>query len=202
MKIANKQLLNRIVAFVTTIIATIAFIQTPITVYSQETLISNSSIKLALGLGSAQMTPRDAQGFVFSAGWQANYGAKNKLRINPNLSYGKFESAYNFLPKKNSTITSTSIDFTVHYDALRYRSFSLVTSLGNFITKYRVIVQSDSIDSTTLSIGLKPSIGIRFVPKNSSIALEYKPITLYFGTQNVFYVTSTINLDIKIAKCK
>ena len=104
-----------------------------------------------------------------------------------------------------------SLGLNLHYDLIKYKSVSIVTTVGPFINYSRgFFYNSYNIEDTNNRIncfrlfylGGNASIGIRVNPKNSRLAYEIRPIDLQFSIVNDDYILiySMIGIDFKLNK--
>jgi len=78
-------------------------------------------------------------GLIYSVGFQREFGKENRWRYNPNLIIGGFLPILVFdVPDVFYRITNLS--FNVQHDLLRYKSLSLVVSLGTFFNFSRGLI--------------------------------------------------------------
>lgn len=58
--------------------------------YAQEIEFEKSSIRTGVGVGINEGKREIGMGLIYSIGWQKSFGTKNKLRMNPNMTFGGF----------------------------------------------------------------------------------------------------------------
>ncbi len=164
--------------------------------------------RYSLGLGIHEGGSEIGLGFIGSFGISKSIGKKKKSRINTNLSLGRFSDLF-ITDVPSQKYLYTSLGFTYHFDLLRYRAFSIVTSVGGqfCLTKGRVEAfwSKEGIHYPAYNFAhpyLMASIsgGLRIAPKSSRVAFEISPFNIYIGTSSSYMGTFRINLDYKINK--
>ena len=178
---------------------------------AQETELNETSIRTGFGIGIDDGIFSSGFGYVYSFGWQNSFGKKNKLRLNPNFSLGKLSSSGTLGIIYQYEYTMNSLGLNLHYDLIKYRSVSIVTTVGSFINYSRgFFYNSYNIEDTNNRIncfrlfylGENASIGIRVNPKKSRLAYELRPINLQLSIGNDDYILiySMIAIDFKLNK--
>ena len=178
---------------------------------AQETELNETSIRTGFGIGSHDGIIFSEFGYIYSFGWQNSFGKKNKLRLNPNFLLGKFSSfgTLDIMHKYKYTIYSLGLN--LHYDLIKYKSVSIVTTVGSFINYsrgffynyYNLEDTNNRINYFRLfDLGGNASIGIRVNPKNSRLAYELRPIDLQLSIGNEDFILgySMIGIDFKLNK--
>lgn len=183
------------------------FLTTYSNTYSQETEFKRSSIKTGLGLATNLGKKEVGSGFAYSFGWQKSYGKNNKLRINPCLVMGEF---YPYLVKDlpDMFYRTTNLEMNVHYDLIRYKSVSLVTSCGIFLGYSRGLIGTGGYGPPATQskyffnyyIGGNFSVGFRIDPPKSKIAYEIRPMNFNIGSNNFAMFSVMFGIDFKFKK--
>ena len=175
--------------------------------YSQELEFTRNSIRTGIGIGYNEGKRETGIGLIYSIGLQKSYGNQNRLRLNPNLIIG------GFLPLMTDTRDQfyriTSLGMNLHYDALKLKSFSLVTSGGVLMNYSRGLLgtggyhQENIVNSeyfNTFYMGGSASIGVRMNPPTSKLAFELRPLNLQFGNNGFVLGYMMLGIDFKIKK--
>ncbi len=175
---------------------------------AQETEFKRTSIRTGIGVGFNEGKRETGMGLIYSIGWQKSYGKKSKFRINPNLIIGGF-LPIGITDTRDQFYRITSIGANIHYDLIKYKAFSLVTTGGGFINYSRGLLgtggspeanNNNSEYFNSFYFGGSASIGIRINPKKSKLAYEFRPINIQFG--NDFFMLGYVmfGIDIKLKK--
>lgn len=177
-------------------------------VYSQETEYKKSSIRTGIGIGINEGSREIGMGLIYSIGWQKSVGEKNKLRINPNMTIGGFlPIAITYTRDQFYRITSLGIN--IHYDLIRYKAVSIVTTGGGFINYSRGLLGTggwpDANNNTSeyfysLYYGGNASVGLRIDPKQSKLAYEVRPINIHLGNNGFILGYLMFGIDFKLKK--
>ena len=103
---------------------------------AQETEFKRTSIRTGIGIGFNEGKRETGMGLIYSIGWQKSFGRKNKLRLNPNLIIGGF-LPIGITDTRDQFYRITSLGLNLHYDLIKYKSISIVTTGGGFINYSR-----------------------------------------------------------------
>ena len=175
-------------------------------IYSQEIEFKKSSIRTGIGIGMNEGQREIGMGFIYSIGWQKSFGEKNKLRINPNMLFG------GFLPiaitdTRDQFYRITSLGLNSHYDLIKYKAVSIVTTGGGFINYSRGLLGTGGWPEAnsseyfhSLYFGANASIGLRIAPKKSKVAYEIRPINIHFGNKEFMLGYLMFGIDFKLKK--
>jgi hypothetical protein len=177
-------------------------------VYSQENDFKKTSVKTGIGIGINAGLRETGMGLVYSVGWQKSVGEKNKLRINPNLTLGGF-LPLGITDTRDQFYRMTTSGFNVHYDLIRYKAVSIVTTGGGFVNFSRGLLgtggwpeennhSSDYFYS--LYFGGNASVGLRIAPQKSKLAYELRPFNIYVGNKGYLYSYIMFGVDFKLKK--
>ena len=177
---------------------------------AQETEFKRTSIRTGIGIGYNEGKRETGMGLIYSIGWQKSFGKKNKLRLNPNLIIGIF-LPNGFTDTRFQFYRITSLCMNLHYDLIKYKSISIVTTGGGFLNYSRgprgllgtggwSEANNNSLEYfTSLYFGGNFSYGIRINPKNSRLAYEFRPINVQLGNDDYFILFYLMfGIDIKI----
>jgi hypothetical protein len=172
---------------------------------SQEVL-DKTSIRTAIGIGINEGLKETGNGLLYSVGWQKRYGAKSKLRMNPNLMIGSFS------PKLISDVRDqyyriTTLDMNAHYDIVRVDAFSIVASVGGGINYSRGLLGTGGMTyhdrsgyfNTIYFVG-NASLGFRIAPKAKKVAYVIRPINLQVGNKGFVLGYFSFGLDFKLQR--
>ena len=177
-------------------------------VYSQEIEYKKSSIRTGIGIGINEGRREIGNGLVYTIGWQKSVGEKNKLRINPNMIFG------GFLPiavtdTRDQFYRISSLGLNIHYDLIKYKTISIVTTCGGFINYSRGLLgtggwpeanNNNSEYFYSLYFGGNASIGLRIDPKHSKLAYEIRPINIHLGNKGFILDYLMFGIDFKLRK--
>ncbi|WP_139960012.1 hypothetical protein [Flavicella sediminum] len=177
---------------------------------AQATEFKRTSLKTGIGVGFNQGNKESGIALLYSLGWQKSFGDKNKLRLNPNLLIGNFTS-FGFTDTRSQYYRLSSLGVNIHYDLIKYKSISLVTTVGGFLNYSRGILGPDigewpetnnnnSEFFNSIYFGGNFSIGIRINPKNRKFAYEFRPINVQLGNDSFELMYLMVGLDIKLRK--
>lgn len=177
-----------------------------INIYSQDTKFKHTSIRTGVGIGINEGRRETGTGLIYSIGWQKSYGKKEKIRINPNMIFGGF-IPIGITDTRDQYYKVTSLGLNTHYDIIKYKALSVVTTGGVFINYSRGLLgtggwpeannnQSEYFNS--LYYGGNISLGLRINPKNSKLAYEVRPIDMQFGNDYFLLAYLMFGIDIKI----
>jgi hypothetical protein len=175
---------------------------------AQETEFKRASIRTGIGIGFNEGKRETGMGLIYSIGWQKSYGKKNKLRINPNLIIGGF-LPIGITDTRDQFYRITSLGTNIHYDLIKYKAFSFVTTGGIFINYSRGLLgtggwteanNNSSEYFNSFYFGGNASLGIRINPKNSRLAYEFRPINIQFGNNYFMLGYLMFGIDIKLKK--
>jgi len=192
----------------TMLIALVILLMAENNIYSQEIEFRRSSIRAGIGIGINEGQEEIGNGLVYSIGWQKSFGEKNKVRINPNMTFG------GFLPiaitdTRDQYYRITSLGINIHYDLIKYKAASIVTTGGGFINYSRGLLgtggwpeanNNSSEYFYSLYFGGNASIGLRIDPKNSKLAYEIRPINIHLGNRGFMLGYIMFGIDFKIKK--
>ncbi len=165
-------------------------------IYSQEFEFKKSSIRTGIGFGINEGQREVGMGLIYSFGWQKSYGNKNEIRLNPNMIFGGF-SSHGITDTRHQFYRITSLGLNIHYDLIKYKAVSIVTTGGGFINYSRGLLgtggwpeanNNSSEYFYSLYFGGNASFGLRIDPKKSKLAYEIRPINIHFGNKGFMLV--------------
>lgn len=168
--------------------------------YSQDVDVpkfSQNSIRTGLGIGINGGLDETGFGLVYSIGWQKSYGKKNKLRLNPNLLFGGFTDI-GITDISDQYVRISSLGFNAHYDLIKYKSVSIVTTAGVFLNYSKGLIGSAYF--SRLYYGGSASIALRINPKKSRVAYEWRHISVQGGNKDFFLAYFMLGIDVKLKK--
>ena len=161
-------------------------------------------MRTTLGLGFNGGWSEVGTGYIFSIGREKSTGKNRRLRINPQLTLGEFRPfAVSDVPEQFFRITM--LELNAHYDFIRIRSFSLVTSAGVFADYTRGLAAAFATEHSytraryfyRFYTGGQISVAFRIAPSHGKWAFEWRPFTLYAGTGDFLLATMTIGMDFR-----
>lgn len=104
--------------------------------HSQETGFKRTSLKTGIGLAFNNGLRETGMGLIYSIGWQKSYGKKSKLRLNPNMIIGAF-LPIGITDTRDQFYRITSLGLNLHYDLIKHKAISIVTTGGGFVNYSR-----------------------------------------------------------------
>jgi hypothetical protein len=164
--------------------------------------------RYGLGFSYHEGAGETGLGVVGSFGILKSLGEKKKSRINSNVSLGRFSDLF-MLHTPEQKYAYLALDFVCHFDLLRYKAFSLVTSAGGYLSVTSGKVEDYYNEDGRLYSGrrfthgyLMASIsgGLRIAPKKSKIAFEITPFKIFLGTSYSYMGQIQLSVDYKIYK--
>lgn len=176
--------------------------------YSQEIEFKKSSIKTGTGIGLNEGRREIGNGLIYSIGWQKSFGEKNKIRINPNMIFGGF-LPIGITDTRDQFYRLTSLGLNIHYDLIRYKAVSIITTVGGFVNYSRGLLGTGGWPDANhnnseyfyyLYFGGNVSAGLRIDPKNSMLAYEIRPLNIHIGNQGFILGYLMFNIDFKLKK--
>ncbi|MBX7204822.1 MAG: hypothetical protein K1X81_05325 [Bacteroidia bacterium] len=147
-------------------------------------------------------------GLIYSIGWQKSFGKKNKLRVNPYMMTGGFWP-FGISDTRDQFYRITTLGLNFHYDLIKYKALSLVTTVGAFGNYSRGLLgtggwpeanhnQSEYFHS--IYFGNNMSLGLGINPGKSRFALELRPINIHLGTNHFILGYLMLGVNIKLTK--
>lgn len=177
-------------------------------VNAQENKFKKSSIRTGMGFGLNSGKREVGFGLVYALGWQKSVGERDRVRINPNLTSGGF-MPYIVSGTRDQFYTITSLEFNIHYDLIKYKAISLVTSGGVFGNYSRGLLGTGGSDDAynnrseylrAFYYGGSVSFGLRIDQKSSKIASEIRPFNIHFGSDYFYMYYLMFCLEFKLRK--
>ena len=190
------------------LICLIIFLSAINDVFSQENEFRKSSIRTGIGIGINEGQSELGNGLVYSIGWQKSLGRKEKIRINPNMTFGGF-LPIGITDTRDQFYRISSLGLNIHYDLLRYKAVSIVTTGGGFINYSRGLLgtggwpeanNNSSEYFYSLYFGGNVSIGLRINPEKSKLAYEIRPVSIHFGNKGFMSGYLMFGVDFKLKK--
>jgi hypothetical protein len=190
------------------LIALIVLLITVQNLYAQDIEFKKSTIKMGIGIGMNEGKREIGYGLVYTIGWQKSIGTKNKVRINPNITFGGFLPIV-ITDTRDQFYRISSLGLNIHYDLIKYKAVSLVTSGGGFVNYSRGLLgtggwpeanynQSEYFYS--LYIGGNASVALRIDPTKSKFAYEIRPFSIQVGNKGFMLGYFMIGIDLKLRK--
>ncbi|AWW29269.1 hypothetical protein DN752_03440 [Echinicola strongylocentroti] len=180
------------------------FILLGVDLYGQSEKKQEQSITVGLGIGVHNGAYESSLGLVYMVGWQQELGDRQRLRINPNMTFGSYKDYLTDTRDLFYRLSALGVD--IHYDLVKYKGFSLVTSGGVFVSYSRGLMGTGDFEGqhhssdyfTMLYGGAKASVGIRYDPKQGRIAYELIPATLALGNSHYAWLYPMAKINIKL----
>ncbi len=178
-------------------------------IYSQNTDYTNNSVRTGFGFGINEGTKETGTGLLYNIGWNKTIGEKQRLRLNPNVLFGVFSTEIS-RGIRDQYYRTSSYELNMHYDLIKYKSLSLVGSIGGFMNFSRGLLGTGGDPEATeytkseyfysLYFGGNASVAIRINPKNSRIAYEIRPLNIQYGNNRFMLTYFMFGMDFKFKK--
>jgi hypothetical protein len=97
--------------------------------FSQE--FSKHSLSYEFGLGLSSVSNFSGKGYILNIGYKRDL-IKDRLRLNHKLIFGSYWNEKDWM-NKDQYFNVTSLNLSIDYDLLRYKSISLNVESGGFI---------------------------------------------------------------------
>lgn len=174
--------------------------------HAQDRAFSGKSIRTGIGIGINEGHWETGMGLIYSFGIQKSYGEKQRLRLNPNIIVGGFTPLM-ITDTRDQFYRMTSLGLNLHYDLIKYKAVSLVTTAGAFVNYSRGLLGTGGWPEANnnhseyfykMYCGANLSAAIRVDPKNSRLAYELRPISIQFGNDYFFLGYYMFGIDIKL----
>ncbi|MBZ9631404.1 hypothetical protein LB465_11490 [Salegentibacter sp. LM13S] len=175
--------------------------------YSQEKS-HPQSIRTGIGLSFNNGREERGMGLIYSIGYQKSFGNNNRIRLNPNLIFGGF-LPIGITDTRDQFYRISSFGFNLHYDLVKFKSISVVTSPGIFLNYSRGLLgtggmpEADNYTSeffNSIYFGGKFSLGLRITPSGKRLAYEIRPLNIQFGNKGFILGYLMFGIDIKLGE--
>lgn len=176
--------------------------------YSQETEFKKSSIRTGIGIGMNEGKREIGYGLVYTIGWQKSIGTKNKVRINPNITFGGFLPIV-ITDTRDQFYRISSLGLNIHYDLIKYKAVSIVTTGGVFANYSRGLLGTGGWPEAnnnhseyfySLYFGGNASVALRIDPSKSKFAYEIRPLNIQVGNKGFRLGYFMLGIDFKLRK--
>lgn len=176
--------------------------------YSQDIGFKKSSIRTGIGVGMNEGKREIGYGLVYTIGWQKSIGTKNRARINPNMTFGGFLPIV-ITDTRDQYYRINSLGLNIHYDLIKYKAASIVTTVGVFANYSRGLLgtggwpeanNSHSEYFYSLYYGGSASIALRIDPSKSKFAYEIRPLNIQLGNKGFMLGYLMLGIDFKLRK--
>ena len=159
------------------------FFLSSLTLWSQENEFSNKTYNIGFGIGANEI----------GIGRVYQFGIQKTSKINSKFRYGftgQFVSVTNIFVTdvKNQMEHTTSLDYRLAYDLVKYKSISLFLQTAPFINYTRGLIGTGGEFSTgkngfyrKIVGGGLAGLGIRIDNPKKSYAIEINPLTIHYG---------------------
>jgi hypothetical protein len=170
----------------------------------QEKKFSKSSLKYGFGVGVSDGYRATGSGGVLSVGYQYDLW-KDKLRLNPNLTIGSFNSRL-VQDVGDQWFNSISLETILYFDLISFKAFSLTIGAGGLVNNMRGLLGTGEFPSLNNNLdyfnhwhfGGFFGGGFRIAPQNSRIAFELMPLNFHVGPDYFMEGYAKIGLDVKL----
>lgn len=166
------------------------------------------SIKTGLGFGMHMGKNTDGTGMVYSVGYQQEIW-NERFRINPNISFGQYNSKFLPLDARDQYFNSTNLELNLFFDLSKSETFSLVLVGGGLLNytsgmlgegghpeAYSENLHPEYVNNFHLAAIMGAGFRINYVGKRSS--LNIMPLNLHIGTQGFLEFTPKVELAIRL----
>lgn len=166
---------------------------------------NRNSIRTGIGIGMNEGQDEIGMGFVYSFGFQKSYGEQERLRLNPNVIVGGFAPLV-ITDTRDQFYRISTFGFNVHYDLIKYKAISIVTTGGVFVNYSRGLLgtggwpeeNNNSSDYfLNLYYGGNASLALRIAPRKSKFAYELRPFNFQLGNNSFFMAYLMFGIDYK-----
>lgn len=172
--------------------------------HGQDNEFSKSTLKCGIGIGASDGYRTTGGGGLLIVGYQRNIW-KDRLRLNPNLTVGYFNSK-NIQDVRDQWFNSISLETILWFDILRFKSISLTIGGGGVLNNARGLLSTGGdpppeIDSEYIShwhYGGFLGGGLRINPDNSRFAFEVIPFNFHVGPDYYMEGFAKIGMEIKL----
>lgn len=155
---------------------------------AQNQAFKKKSLKTGIGVGYNEGETENGMGIIYSIGLQKTVGKKQRTRLNPNLMIGGF-TPIGFTDARQQFYRTTTLGYNLHYDVLKYKTLSIVTSVGPFVTYSRGLlgtsgdgdINNRSEYFTKLYYGGSFSVGLRIDAPKKNVAYEIRLLNVMVG---------------------
>lgn len=140
-------------------------------------------------MGYNEGETENGMGIIYSIGLQKTVGKNQRTRLNPNLMIGGF-TPIGFTDTRQQFYRTTTLGYNLHYDVLKFKTLSIVTSVGAFVTYSRGLlgtggdgdIRNDRSEYfTKLYYGGSFSVGLRINSRKKNVAYEIRPLNVMVG---------------------
>ncbi len=175
---------------------------------AQDYEFKKTSLKTGIGIGFNEGERETGIGLVYSIGLQKTVGKKQRFRLNPNLMIGGF-LPFGITDTRDQFYRITTIGYNLHYDLIKYKSISIVTTLGPFVSYSRGLLgtggdgdfrNNSSEFFNSFYYGGNFSIGLRIDSPKRKIAYEIRPISGMVGNNFFSLGYLMFGMDFKFKK--
>lgn len=166
------------------------------------------SIKTGLGFGMHMGKNTDGIGIVYSIGYQQEIW-NERYRINPNISFGQYNSKVLPLSARDQYFNSTNLELNLFFDLSKSEAFSLVLVGGGLLNctsgmlgeggdpeAYPEGLHAEYVND--FHLGAILGAGFRINSLNNRTSLNIIPFNLHIGTQGFLEYSPKIELAIKL----
>jgi hypothetical protein len=170
----------------------------------QDNGFSKSTLKYGIGIGVSDGYRTTGGGGLLSVGYQLDL-LKDRLRLNPNLTFGYFNAKY-VLDVRDQWFNSINLETIIYFDVIRIKAFSLTIGAGGVINNTKGLLgpggfppaESNSDYISDWHYGGFLGGGFRINPKNSRIAIEIMPLNFHIGCDYYMEGFAKIGLEVKL----
>lgn len=171
---------------------------------------SKNSLKVGFGGGLSSSSTFDGTGLTYCVGFQREIW-KNRLRINPNLNFGSYDSRF-LLDAGDMDFKEFSLETVLSYDLVRLGYFSIVINgglIGGFSHGLISSAGMPDLDMvspqpfvpysvTDFQAGFSFGGGLRINNPNKRIAVNLLPFNFHIGYPGYTGAHLKLEVDIKL----
>jgi hypothetical protein len=165
---------------------------------------SKSTLKYGIGIGVSDGVRTTGGGGLLILGYQRDIW-KNRLRLNPNLNIGYFNSKM-VMDVRDQWFNSISLETILWFDVLQLKAISLTIGGGGLINNTKGLLStggyppaetnSEYISNWTFGVFLGG--GLRINPQNSRFAFEIMPLNFHIGPDYYMEAFAKVGIEVKL----
>lgn len=170
----------------------------------QDKEFSKSSLKYGIGIGVSDGHRATGGGVILLVGYQHNIW-KDKLRLNPNLTFGSYHAKY-VQDVRDQWFNSTNLEAILYYDLVRVKAFAFTIGTGVVVNNMKGLLgtggyppaENRSEYFSDWHYGGYLGGGFRIAPQNGRLAFEIMPLNFHVGPDYFMEGYAKIGLDVKL----
>lgn len=171
---------------------------------AQDKEFSKNTLKYGIGIGVSDGNRTTGGGGLFSVGYQRDIW-KDRLRLNPNLTVGYYNSKY-IQDVRDQWFNSINLETILYFDVIRLKAVSFTIGAGGVLNNTKGLLSTGGYPPSESSsdfirdwhYGGFLGGGLRINPKNSGIAIEVMPLNFHIGSNYYMEGFAKIGLEVKL----